>query len=248
MKYLNWQTLLGIALILLSCIVYFVHYLIFRDAHHILIYFIGDVGFVFVEVLLVTLIIHRVFQEREKKERLEKLNMVIGAFCSEVGIKLLKMMSQWDPQAEKIQKNILIKPECFNKDFTQSCMNLKKYNYEIEKDSVDWSELRDFLVPKRNFLLRLLENQNILEHEYFTDLLWAVYHLTEELEAREDITSLPDTDHEHLLGDVKRVYGQLTLQWFKYMKHLNSSYPYLFSLSLRKNPFDRNASPIVQGS
>jgi len=103
-------------------------------------------------------------------------------------------------------------------------------------------------MTKKDFLLRLLENQNLLEHESFTDVLWAVFHLAEELEARESLQGLPDADHKHLSSDVKRVYGQLALQWLKYMEHLKKSYPYLFSLSLRTNPFDRSATPIVQDS
>jgi len=63
---------------------------------------------VFVEVLLVTLIIHSVLEEREKKARLEKLNMVIGVFYSEVGMKLLEILSKWDPQIERIQQELVI--------------------------------------------------------------------------------------------------------------------------------------------
>jgi hypothetical protein len=75
-----------------------------------------------------------------------------------------------------------------------------------------------------------------------------VFHLAEELDAREGLQGLPDADHKHLGGDVKRVYGQLALQWLKYMEHLIGSYPYLFSLSMRTNPFDTSATPIVQKS
>jgi len=79
----NWQATLGLALIALSATVYLIHYLIFRDAHHIFIYMIGDIAFVFVEVLMVTVIIHQLLSLREKRAILEKLNMVIGAFFSE---------------------------------------------------------------------------------------------------------------------------------------------------------------------
>jgi len=101
------------------------------------------------------------------------------------------------------------------------------------------------LVGKRDFLVRLLENPNLLEHESFTDLLWAAFHLTEELDARGGFHGLPDTDRQHLAGDVKRVYSQLALQWLAYMEHLKTDYPYLFSLALRMNPFDPNTSPVV---
>ena len=41
--------------------------------------------------------------------------------------------------------------------------------------------LHNFLAKKREILLHLLENPNLLEHESFTDLLWAVFHLSDEL-------------------------------------------------------------------
>jgi len=53
MKLDKWKILWGAALILLSAFFYFVHYLIFRDPHHIFIYMVGDIAFVFIEVLLV---------------------------------------------------------------------------------------------------------------------------------------------------------------------------------------------------
>ena len=71
----SWQLVLGITLIALSALVYLIHYLIFRDAHHIFIYMIGDVAFVFVEVLMVTLIIQEALSRREKRAIMEKLNI-----------------------------------------------------------------------------------------------------------------------------------------------------------------------------
>jgi len=248
MKPLNWQVLLGVSLLVLSALFYFLHYLIFRDLHHIFIYLVGDVAFVFVEVLLVTLIIHSVLEQREKKARLKKLNMVIGAFYSEVGMKLLEIVSKWDPQIEKIQKELVVEGKSAELKFGSICRFLGKHDYRIESKKPDWNTVKAFLVTKKDFLLRLLENQNLLEHESFTDVLWAVFHLVEELEARESLQGLPDADYKHLSGDVKRVYGQLTLQWLKYMEHLRESYPHLFSLSLRTNPFDRSATPIVRDS
>ncbi len=78
MKKYNWQISLGLILIIISAIVYLFHYAIFRDSHHIFIYLIGDIAFVFIEVLMVTLVIHSLLNIREKRERLEKLNMLIG--------------------------------------------------------------------------------------------------------------------------------------------------------------------------
>jgi hypothetical protein len=230
----------------LSASFYFLHYWLFKDVHHIIIYLIGDVAFVFIEVLMVTLIIHRVLENREKKARQKHINMLIGAFFSEVGMKLLKILSRWDPQIEGMSRELVVEGDTIKQKFGRICEYLRKHDFSIEKEKPDWEALNAFLAAKRDFLLRLLENQNLLENESFTDLLWAVFHMAEEFEAREDFDSLPKADYEHLHGDMKRVYGQLGLQWLKYMEHLRDSYPYLFSLSMRLNPFDPNATPIVQ--
>jgi len=132
----------------------FLHYLIFRDPHHIFIYLIGDVAFVFVEVLLVTLIIHSVLEQREKKARLKKLNMVIGVFYSEVGTKLLEILSKWDPQIESIQKELVIEGKSPARKFGRICRCLKKHDYNIESEKTDWDTVKAFLMTKKDFLLR----------------------------------------------------------------------------------------------
>ena len=94
-------------------------------------------------------------------------------------------------------------------------------------------------------MLRLLGNPTLLEHDAFTDLLWAVFHLTEELASRKLFDDIPDSDLKHIHGDIARAYTLLMNQWLEYMKHLNASYPYLFSLAMRKSPFNPQASVTV---
>ncbi|KPJ51356.1 hypothetical protein AMJ40_00195 [candidate division TA06 bacterium DG_26] len=246
MKYVKWQTLLGLALVILSAIFYFIHYTIFRDPHHIFIYLVGDIAFVFIEVLLVTLIIHELLSQREKRARLEKLNMVIGTFFSEVGTELLAYFSDFDPSLDRLKGELAVKNDWAEKEFQSTAKRLREYNYEIDIQRIDPGGVRDFLMSKRDFLLRLLENPTLLEHERFTGLLRAVFHLTEELAGRKSLKELPDSDYAHLKGDMKRVYVILVHQWLDYMKHLKGNYPYLFSLAMRTNPFDQNASIVVK--
>jgi hypothetical protein len=246
MKQWKWQVLLGISLVGLSAIVYFSHYLIFRDAHHIFIYLIGDVAFVFIEILLVTMIIHRLLEQREKRIRHEKLNMVIGVFFSEVGTKLLKIISAVNSKINEGPKGLIENKKWTASDFNQITRWLKEYDYEADHERIDWMELKKFFMERRYFLLRLLENPNLLEHEKFTELLQAVFHLGEELSARGHFDGLPDSDYKHLDLDIKRVYVRLVQQWLMYMSYLKGNYPYLFSLALRMNPFDQNASPVVK--
>ena len=123
MKRISWQLMLGIALVALSAALYTLHYAAFRDVHHILIYLVGDVAFVPIEVLLVTLIIHSVLSSREKRIKLQKLNMVVGAFFSEVGAYLLADFSDRDPDLEDIRKDLLITGEWTDEKFAGAWKN-----------------------------------------------------------------------------------------------------------------------------
>jgi hypothetical protein len=172
--------------------------------------------------------------------------MVIGTFFSEVGTRLIAHFSDFDPKLENIRTNLIVRKEWSDQEFVAVIKRLKDYDYEVTIHVINLVDLRIFLMGKRDFLVRLLENPILLEHESFTELLRAVFHLTEELAAREDLQALPDTDRQHLAGDVKRVYNLLVHEWLNYMQHLKDNYPYLFSLAMRINPFDQNASVIVK--
>jgi hypothetical protein len=243
MKKPDWKVSLGIILLVLSALCYSIHYLIFRDAEHIFKYMLGDIAFVFIEVLMVTLLIHRVLEVREKKGRLQKLNMVIGVFFSEVGTPLLKFMAVSDKGINSMRESIAQTADSDKLEIIEKALSSNRTPLDVGEEHL--ARLKTELTQKRDFLLRLLENQNLLEHESFTDTLWAVFHLTEELVARASIDSLPDKDLMHLGGDATRAYRALSREWLAYMKHLKSSYPYLYSLALRTDPFDPKASPIV---
>jgi len=221
------------------------HYAIFGDPHHIFIYMLGDIAFLPVEVLLVIMVIHRLLSNREKSARLEKLNMVIGTFFSEVGTRLLTYFSDLDPKLDEVRRELIVTGNWSEREFSSVSKRLKNYRYTVEIQKADLDHVRSFLVGKRDFMVRLLENPSLLEHESFTELLRAVFHLTEELETREDVRGLPDTDYRHLAGDIERSYALLVHEWLGYMKHLKTNYPYLFSLAMRTNPFDQEASPLV---
>ena len=111
---------------------------------------------------------------------------------------------------------------------------------------MDLKQLHCFLTDKKVFLLALLANPLIFEHDRFTPLLQAVFHLAEELIARDHLDNLPSTDYDHLSGDINRACGSLITEWLMYMKYLKKAYPYLFSLAMRTNPFDANVSAFVQ--
>jgi hypothetical protein len=235
----------GMFLIILSVLTYILHYYIFKDARDIFFYMVMDIAFLFIQVLLVTLILQQFLEMREKQNRIEKLNTIIGVFFSELGTDLLSYYSDLDPDLGTIKNELLISAQWTDREFLKAMNRLGNYDYKVEPEKLDLERLKQYLREKRDFLLTMMENPNLMEHERFTELLRSVFHLAEELKLRKTIPELPCEDCDHIAADINRSYQMLVREWISYMKHLKDNFPYLFSLAMRTNPFDQEASVIV---
>jgi len=242
----NVYKLIGALLVISSALFYYVHYLVFNDLHHILIFMMGDLAFVPIEVLLVSLIIHRLLNDMEKNSRLEKLNMVIGLFFSELGTGLLAYLSDFDPKLDIIKNDLIVTDDWSDKEFMDVRKRLRNYDYMINIQDLDIKRLENLLFEQRDFLVWFFLSSNIREHESFNYLLHAVFHLTEELSYRDDLNNPLQTDYEHLTSEIEHIYPMLVYEWLDYMRHLKNNYPGLFSLAMRTNPFDKRAAPLVK--
>lgn len=246
MNRVKWQIALGVLLVTVSAILYDAQINLFHSTRDTFFYLFQDLAFIPIQVLLVTLILNQLLNVREKHAMLNKLNMVIGTFFSEVGTTLIKSFAAFDQNGDKLRGELLVKGEWSDQQFADAIKRVRSNEYKIQYAESDLEALKNFLLEKRKFLLGLLENPNLLEHETFTELLWAVFHLSEELAVREDLQHLPPSDGNHISGDIKRAYTILIVEWLAYMKHLKQDYPYLFSFAVRTNPFDPKASPTIQ--
>ncbi len=186
-----------------------------------------------------------ILRRREKWLRRRKLNMLIGVFFSEVGNHLIRLFVASDPNAEEIRRGLEINDRWTSRDFQNIGRHLKQFRYSIIISKTHLQSLKELLTNQRDFFARLLENPVLMEHESFTDLLQATFHLTEELSYRKDLDQLPESDRDHLKGDGVRVYQLLVQEWIIYMEYLKGNYPYLFSLAMRINPFSLQPSPVV---
>ncbi|WP_378954021.1 hypothetical protein [Pelosinus sp. sgz500959] len=242
----NWQLLVGCSLMILSGVLYYLQIIIFDNVRDTLFYLLQDLAFMPVQILLVTLLVNQLLSMREKRVMLKKMNMVIGVFFSEIGIDLLKTCCDFDHHSDQLKKSMMIDAEWSTQKFRHAYQVLQKHDYKIDGQKGDLTKIRDYLLSKRQFLLGLLENPNLLEHDSFTELLWAVFHLAEELAHRESVEDLSISDYGHIAGDIERVYGLVIYEWLAYMQHLQKDYPYLFSLAMRKNPFNDHPETIVK--
>jgi hypothetical protein len=183
--------------------------------------------------------------KREMESRMKKLSMIIGVFFSEVGLKLLSRFIRYDQAFDAFGRSLIITGEWKDKEFMAASKEAARHDFGVDVSQVDFDGLKVFLTAQRGFLLRLLENPVLMEHQSFTDLLRAVFHLTEELAYRNSFEDMPKTDTNHLAGDIKRSYHRVVTEWIIYMQYLKKNYPYLFSLAMRTNPFNKEASVVV---
>jgi len=241
----QWYVTLVVSLVLLSVLLYAAHFAFFKDLDRMLDWAMGSIAFLPVQVLLVTLFMEKLLEQRERSAIIEKLNMVVGAFFDELGNVLLRATRSYDSNADELSRVLQVGDTWTDSAFRNGHRALDRHRYSFSVDPGEWEGIKQMLLARRDFLLRLIENPNLLEHESFTELIRAVFHLTDELSFREDTRALPREDREHLCKDLLRVYEGLCHHWLDYMKHLKHNYPYLFSLAVRTNPFDQKASAII---
>lgn len=244
---LRWYLFLAVLLLALSGVLYLFHFLVFRDVRHIFIYMVGDLAFLPIEVLLVAVIVHRVLEMGEKKRRMEKLNTMIGVFFGQLGNELLALVARCDSDRKKLEERLCLGEDWEEEDFLDAFRIVAQVGGSLICTEETAKQFKEFFAPREGFLVSMLENPSIMEHEEFTDLLWAVFHLAEELRYREMADRLPPSDLKHLGDDLNRVYRLLAREWLRYARHLKKNYPYLYSLVVRTNPFNPTSCVVVGG-
>lgn len=248
MRFDRWQSAFIAAMFALSTLFYVARWIVFPepDLHReMLRYLVDDVAFLFLQVLLVTLFIDRMAQQRERREIAQKLNMIIGSFFSEVGTDVLAWMAESEGLDAHSHQELIPATDWHANEYRAARARFSEHAPDFILEPERLIELRDRLITEKGFLLGLLANQALLEHAEFTDLMWALTHVSEELEARRDLTSLSDADRRHLEVDLQRAYSLLGVQWLRYLEHLQVFYPYLFSMAVRTNPIDPAAKAEV---
>ncbi|KZX14521.1 hypothetical protein MBCUT_20930 [Methanobrevibacter cuticularis] len=244
----NWKIKLALLLLVSSALLYLIAYAYFHDVQKVIFYILIDMAFVPLDILIVVLVVESVINKKEKETMVEKLDMLMNVFFSEIGTELLNNFSKIDKNNSRIDELLLELEKIDSKKFSKLLKRIRKSDYEFDLMIPDGKKesflngLQNLLKGKRDFLIRMLENPNLLEKETFSDLLLAIFHLDEELERRDLNENIPETDLMHLIADIDRVYFNLVYEWLNHLYYLKNNYPYMFSLAIRTNPFDTGAS------
>jgi len=224
-------------LLISSVVIYGIQILMFHRVSETGFYFLQDMAFLPISVLLVTLGLNTVIVRQERKEKKEKVSVVINEFFAETGTELVIALRDHFNNLEEISPQLQLAADWQDKDFNASIDAISKYTFHAAIIEEELYHLRDTMTDKKGHLLRLFENANLMEQDRFTGMLWAVYHVYDELRSRESLSNLPATDIAHLNLDIQRAFQILLIEWIESMRILKKKYPYLYSLAVRKCPF-----------
>ncbi|HEY1405761.1 MAG TPA: hypothetical protein VF857_04050 [Spirochaetota bacterium] len=241
----RWYIVFALLLVIASAGLFLAQFYSFHRPSDTFFYLMQDLAFLPLQLLLVVLIADRYIKKKDRESQIGKINMVIGVFFGEVGDELLSKIVTRTMKRNELYSFLSVSSSWTVRDFHKAVIAANAFSYEIDFADGALDDLRLFLLERRHDILRFLENPNLLEHERFTDLVWAVTHLAEELYHRKTSDDLPPTDIDHLKGDAIRAYRALVVEWIMYMKHLKKHYPYLFSLAVRTNPFNPERTVVV---
>lgn len=172
----------------------------------------------------------------ETRKKIKKINVIISTFFVESGIAVISTISKFNRNNDVFCGQVKIKEMDRMKDY-KLIKEVKEFQFDIYADPVKLDELHSILKIYKDSMLNMLTNPNLLEHDSFTDMLWAVFHVTDELQTRREFDKLDKSDIEHLSNDILRAYTALIVEWINYMSYLQKEYPFLFTLALKKNPF-----------
>ncbi len=110
MRLRRWQAEIAATLILLAIVVYVARWLLFSSEslhNEMLRYLVDDIAFLFIQVLLVSMLVDGLMQRRARDQMLKKLNMIIGAFYTECGTDLLGRIARLDGTLEDVRDDLI---------------------------------------------------------------------------------------------------------------------------------------------
>jgi hypothetical protein len=223
--------------LLVSAGIYLVQVIVFQDGRNTVFYMLQDMAFLPVQAVLVTGFINVLLNRREKIAKRQRTNMTIGVFYGEAGGPLIAEMLAALENRTAIADMVRSALPMSEHSYRALLRNIAELTPQFGANAAALEGLRAFLIQKRGLVLDFLRSGDLLEHERFAELLWAVLHLADELAARGRLADLPAEDVRHLHGDCVRVLRLLIPAWADYVRHLRDDYPYMYAFVLRVNPF-----------
>jgi len=214
-----------------------------------MIFLVADIAFVPLEVFFVTMVLDKILEKREKSQMMEKLSMLVGLFYSKLGQDLLDLFASGDKNIESLRPKCRVDLATYEMDFKLAREGMMTHKHRVSMEAIDLVDLKRLLDDQEPFLVNMISNPALLEHDTFSDLLMSLFHLREELDLRQVEAhqgQLADHVLDHLRIDINRAYRHLSIEWVDYMKHLKDHYPFLYVTAIMRNPYDMREADQIE--
>jgi hypothetical protein len=216
-------------LIIISAVIYGIQILLFHDPRTTGFYILQDLAFMPVTIAIATLVVGQLMNESEKKQRIEKTKMLTSSFFVELGAPLMKVLIRGADDPKSLIRAV-------------TCKELmEERRLAADKCSIDFSltediynDAHDLILASRTETLVIASNPSVLEHECFTDLLWSVFHLTDEFSLHGAYENLTSYDIAHLEDDFANVLRLLVVNGAGNAEYLRDTYPNFYANAMEK--------------
>ncbi|MBR5536945.1 MAG: hypothetical protein IKU58_03495 [Clostridia bacterium] len=196
-----------------SAVLYVLHYLIFRDLHHIGIFFLHELAGMPLEVILVSLFFDKLIEKTHEEENQSKLSIIETLFFNESGGNMLRYLSSFDPNFDELADIMNVRMDWKAIDYQAARLHLKDYSFHLDVEKVDFFGLHYHLDERHAYYRNILENPALTQSSEFTELVMKIYLMWEELDCRTDLYNL-DLHEKHYLGELlTEIYEELAVYW-----------------------------------
>ncbi len=216
-----------VILLLISICLYGIQIMIFRDPATTEFYLLQDLAFMPITIIIATIVVGEILNEKEKRERESNTRMLTSTFYTQVGASFMNMLIQASENEVEI-RNILQKQVNTEKEIKQMQEEVKQLNCQIHLTEDIYREVTHIVSENRMAILVLSSNPMILEQRSFTNLLWGMFHLEDEFRIRGAYHQLSQEDKAHIAEDLEKVLQLLLLNSIPNAKYLKDTYPHLY--------------------
>ena len=147
----RWKAIAGIGLVTLTLLLMTVHYLLFQDSRYLFTYLLADLAFIPIEVLIVTLVIDQMLESRERQQRLEKMNMVIGISSPGSGPRCSPCSPRADPCPGPLQSQMVAGTDWTSDRFREAHEGLTSWKCRIDRHASTAKRCGHFSCRMRTF-------------------------------------------------------------------------------------------------
>ena len=152
MRLRRWQVEIAAVLIVAALVVYALRWILFSSENlheEMLRYLVDDVAFLFIQVLLVSILVDGLMQRRQRETMLDKLNMIVGAFFTECGTDVLGCLARLDGDLEAVREDFLARQSWKTRDYELAKQAFQAHKPVIELSTDDLVSLRERLDRRR---------------------------------------------------------------------------------------------------